>query len=204
MKNNNVFSRSVLAGLMIALASAVNISCNNRYAGAVMFSVGLITICCLNLNLFTGKIGYSWKSGGQRARYYITVWLGNLVGSVFCGVSVRAIKPELVSKAAQMCQDKLDMNFAQLFISGCLCGVLVHTAVHIYNNVSDPVGKHLGILSCVPAFVLAGLGHCIADMFYFSLCVSSLKGLLMALIAVLLVTAGNAVGAVIFDIILEK
>ena len=49
---------SVWAGIMIAIGSAVYINCSNKIIGAILFSVGLITIMQLKFNLFTGKIGF--------------------------------------------------------------------------------------------------------------------------------------------------
>ena len=72
-------------------------------------------------------------------------------------------------------------------IRGFFCGVLMYTAVWIYREKKTA----LGILFCIPVFILAGFEHSIADMFYFSL-----AGLFKtrALVFLLLVVLGNSLG----------
>jgi len=43
---------------MIGVGAVIYLSLENKVIGALLFSVGLLSICCLGLNLFTGKIGY--------------------------------------------------------------------------------------------------------------------------------------------------
>jgi formate transporter len=50
--------KSALAGLLISLAGAVFLRCDNAIAGAALFSVGLLAVLLLGADLFTGKIGY--------------------------------------------------------------------------------------------------------------------------------------------------
>ena len=51
---------------------------------------------------------------------------------------------------------------------GCLvgffCGLLIYLAVDIYAKHKTPVG----IIFCIPVFILSGYEHSIADMFYFA------------------------------------
>ena len=52
----------------------------------------------------------------------------------------------------------------------------------------------LGILLCIPAFILSGFEHSIADMFYFALAAIGGLGGLRVLWFLLLVIAGNSLG----------
>ena len=63
----------------------------------------------------------------------------------------------------------------------------MYTAVWVYREKKTP----LGILFCIPVFILAGFEHSIADMFYFAL-----AGLyrLRSLWFLLLVVLGNSLG----------
>ena len=54
-------SGAVSAGIMIAIGGSVFLACDNKYVGAVLFSVALLCICYLGYYLFTGKIGYLAK-----------------------------------------------------------------------------------------------------------------------------------------------
>ena len=55
-------SGAVSAGIMIAIGGSVFLACDNKYVGAVLFSVALLCICYLGYYLFTGKIGYLAKT----------------------------------------------------------------------------------------------------------------------------------------------
>ena len=45
------FFKAVLAGLMIGTGGTVYLSCANKTVGAVLFAVGLFTICVYGMNL---------------------------------------------------------------------------------------------------------------------------------------------------------
>lgn len=57
MKDISYFTKAFLAGLMISIGGFVNLSLGG-IAGALFFAVGLYAICALELNLYTGKIGF--------------------------------------------------------------------------------------------------------------------------------------------------
>ena len=52
------FILGVLAGMMIGIGGCVSLSCDNRYIGALLFSLGLFGIIQFGFGLFTGKVGY--------------------------------------------------------------------------------------------------------------------------------------------------
>ena len=49
--------RAVLAGFLIGIGDIALMSCENRYVGALLFSVALLSIIKLQLPLYTGRIG---------------------------------------------------------------------------------------------------------------------------------------------------
>ena len=55
----HAFVLAVLAGIAIGIGGTVYLSMDNKTAGALMFTVGLYTICIHGLNLYTGKVGYA-------------------------------------------------------------------------------------------------------------------------------------------------
>ena len=48
----------MLSGLMIGIGCVVSMSCENRYLGAFLFSLGLFCIVQFQYGLYTGKVGY--------------------------------------------------------------------------------------------------------------------------------------------------
>ena len=47
------FLKSILAGIMISIGCMVFLSCENKYIGSFLFSIGLITVVVFDLNLYT-------------------------------------------------------------------------------------------------------------------------------------------------------
>ena len=48
----------IAAGIMVSIGGAVFLACENRIAGAVLFSVALLSICMAGYSLYTGKVGF--------------------------------------------------------------------------------------------------------------------------------------------------
>ena len=55
----DIFLRSLLTGVAIAIGGTVYLSCPNKYLGAFLFGIGLFVILSFSFNLFTGKVGYA-------------------------------------------------------------------------------------------------------------------------------------------------
>ncbi len=160
----NAFFLGVSAGVMIGIGGGVLLSVDNKYIGAALFAVALLTICALGLNLFTGKVGYLVEDH-SRGNFILVLssLIGNFVGTGLTSGTLMLCSSKLVDTAAAMCEGKLEKNALEIFFSAILCGVLMYVAVHIYKT----KGSYLGILFCVPVFILSGFEHSIADMFYF-------------------------------------
>ena len=58
----DIFLRSLLTGVAIAIGGTVYLSCPNKYLGAFLFGIGLFVILSFGFNLFTGKSATQWKT----------------------------------------------------------------------------------------------------------------------------------------------
>lgn len=58
---NITIKKSILAGILIGLGVIINLQSENPIIGALLFSFGLLTIIRMQLNLYTGKIGFLTK-----------------------------------------------------------------------------------------------------------------------------------------------
>lgn len=156
----------VCAGILIAIGGCVYLACANKYVGAVLFSVALLCICYKGYGLFTGKVGFMPERHDRDAwEVLLAALLGNAIGTFACGYAVRYGMPALGSAAETLCQGKLDaQSFPQTLLRAVLCGVLMYLAVSIFRDLKTP----LGILFCIPVFILSGFEHSIADCFYFA------------------------------------
>lgn len=179
----------VAAGFMVGIGGAVYLSCDNKYVGAVLFSVALLAICYLGFALFTGKAGFIVPQHKKKDVSDLLLSLpGNLIGAFLCAKAAAFAAPALVEKAFAACQARLLQTAPQTFFKGLLCGVLMYIAVAVFRKCKSP----LGVLFCIPVFILCGFEHSIADMFYFAL--SGIVSL-DAFIFIWIVIIGNFVGA---------
>ncbi len=185
----------VLAGAMVSIGGTVLLSCDNRYAGALLFSIALLSICWFGFNLYTGKVGFLYRCHSKEAlREAFAGLLGNAVGTALFGLLVGAALPHLREAALAACEKRLTQLPLQTLLRGFGCGILMYIAVWSYREKKTP----LGILFCIPVFVLSGFEHSIADMFYFAL-----SGLfrLRSLAFLLLVILGNSLGGILIPVL---
>ena len=187
---------SIAAAILISIGGSVFLACSdNRYWGAIFFSVALLSICYLGLYLYTGKIAYivSDRSPANAARLGLGL-VGNLAVTYPVGMLVRSALSNLGERAETICRTKLGQSFGSTFVRAIFCGVLMYIAVEIFRSKKTPIGVLFGI----PVFILAGFEHSIADMFYFGASgIFDGKIALFELAAVL----GNSVGSVILPLL---
>lgn len=185
----------ILAGMMVSFGGAVLLSCDSRYVGAGLFSIALLSICWFGFDLYTGKVGFLVVDHSRSALATTFIGLlGNAIGTLIMGFAVAAALPKLRDAALAACEARLAQLPIQTLLRGLFCGVLMYIAVWIYREKKTV----LGILFCIPVFVLSGFEHSIADMFYFAL-----AGLFRAesLVFLLLVVLGNSLGGMLIPLL---
>ncbi len=183
------FLSGICSGILVGIGGAVYLSCDNKYIGAVLFSVALISICYLGLYLFTGKIGFLAEKFELNSLAHLGFGLlGNFCGATLFGALVSYARPAVSEAAAASCELKLENSFIKAAALGTMCGILMYIAVKIFKEFKNPIG----VIFCIPVFILSGYEHSIADIFYFS--AAGMLGIdyLLFIIAVVM---GNAVGA---------
>lgn len=190
-------AKGILAGLCISLGGSVFLACDNKYVGAVLFSVALLSICMFGFSLYTGKIGYIVeKHTGSDIISLFAGLFGNLVGCAAFGFLYRAGLPELSHRAEELCLLKLGETAPEALIRAFFCGVLMYIAVWSYREKNTC----FGILFCVPVFILSGFEHSIANAFYFSAAANLSPD---SLFYIFLVIAGNTVGGCTIPVLLK-
>ena len=183
------------AGICICLGGAVFLAVENRVVGAVLFSVALLSICLKGYALFTGKVGFLPEDHGKEAvETLLLALLGNAVATVLGGWLIRAALPDLGERALALCGRNPPPPWWGTLVRGGFCGVLMSLAVSTWRDSKTP----LGILFCIPVFILSGFEHSIADIFYFA---ASGMVSLQAFAFLWLVILGNALGAVILPLL---
>ncbi len=193
-KLTDTIKKAVAAGMLIGVGGTIYLASENKIVGAVLFSVGLLSICFFGMNLYTGKIGYIL--GDKDKLFYLIVWLGNLCGAVIAGALVRIARPALHDTAAAMLEVKLDLGFVKTLILSFFCGILMYIAVHNHKEHPHSISGIVGIIFCVTVFILAGFEHSIADMVYCAVGISGIEELPGIALFLLEVTLGNSLGAI--------
>ena len=185
----------VAAGMLVSIGGAVFLSCENRYVGAALFSVALLCICLKGYSLFTGRVGYLPEQHDRETVSALLLGLlGNLIGTVICGALARYALPAVGAAAETACAARLGQAPLQALVRGLFCGVLMYLAVSTYRE-KDTL---LGILFCIPVFILCGFEHSIADMFYFAASgIVSLRAFAFIWIVIL----GNSLGGMLLPVI---
>ena len=185
----------IKAGIMIAIGGSVFLACENRYIGAILFSVALLSICLKGYSLFTGKVGYLPENHSKKAvKILLCGLLGNIVSTILLGFAVSFANPALGEAAKVICEAKLSQEALQTFIRAFFCGVLMYMAVSTYREKNTLAG----IFFCVPVFILSGFEHSIANMFYFG--ASGIVSL-EAFAYIWTVILGNSIGGMLFPIL---
>lgn len=189
-----LFILAIAAGVTIGIGGAVFLSIENRIVGALMFTVGLYTICIQELNLFTGKVGYLTERSVSYLVDLVLIWCGNLCGTMFSALMIRGTRIAGLAEIAKgMCEVKVNDSLGSLFLLGIFCGMLMYIAVDGYAKTKNPIILFMGVAT----FILCGFEHCIADMFYFSIA-GMWSG--KAFVLVLVITLGNSLGGILIPL----
>lgn len=190
----HMFGLAVLAGIAIGIGGTVYLSLENKIAGALMFTVGLYTICVHGLNLYTGKAGYLVCQPFSYLADLAVIWCGNLAGTGLAAAAVLHTRLDGIAQLAKtVSQTKIDDRLSGLFLLGIFCGLLMYAAVDGYQKTKCPAILFMGVAT----FILCGFEHCIADMFYFSLA-GVWSG--PAMIRILVITLGNTAGGILIPL----
>ena len=172
------------ASLLIGLGDYVLLKIGAP-VGPFLFAFGLLGVCVLRLNLFTGKCGFLFEDD-LKLSDPLVILVSNLIFGYLLGMVFGLIDAEVLS-AADSKVASWDFS-AEFFLKSVLCGVIMYLAVAIFKK-----GSPLGVLMGVPLFIFSGFQHSIANVITLGVAME-LDWNLAAII--LLCAAGNFVGAI--------
>ena len=81
--------KGIFAGILIGIGGVVYLSVENKVAGSFLFSIGLLTICMYQMNLYTGKVGYVLVNKLNYIYELLLSLLGNFIGTFIVGSLMR-------------------------------------------------------------------------------------------------------------------
>lgn len=201
-ENVSSLLKGIYAGIMIGIGGTIYLSVSNQVVGAILFAIGLLTICVYKMNLYTGMIGYILENKLGYLKTLTFTLLGNLLGTIITALLILNTRIANISiRAREMAIIKISDNYLSIFILSVFCGILMYIAVNNFKKGEDSIIKYLSIFICVVVFILCGFEHCIANMYYISLAKAwSFK----SAISMLFMIFGNSFGAIIMSLFNNK
>ena len=209
-----MFVLAVLAGAFIGFGAmaytAVMTGMDTTYGparllGGVVFSLGLILVIVGGAELFTGNALMVMAAVDRKItvrlllRSWTVVYLGNLVGAGGLAIAfglTGLLDGPIREAAANIPLAKAALPPFEAFMRGVLCNALVCLAIWLTFAARTVTGKVLAVLWPVSTFVLLGLEHSVANMYFFPQGWLANSGVSAgdALGNLLWVTIGNVVG----------
>lgn len=176
----------MLAGMFISLAgiaaTVISVTILNptvaRLLSAAIFPAGLAMVLIAGSELFTGNtlivmaLLEKKVTLPQMLKNWFFVLLGNTIGALFISALVvyghtpSLFQKELAGAMVSIAQTKASLSFADAFIRGILCNILVCLAVWMSFAAKHVEGKVMISYFPIFIFVLCGFEHSIANMYY--------------------------------------
>ena len=173
--------KSILASILIGFGVAVLLFLGNPL-GPVLFAFGLMGVCYLQADLYTGRAGYYWKDKKAELAKILVI---NLVAGYVFGLLLSYCSPELIPVALGKVAS-WDFSVA-FFIRSVFCGMIMYICVDLFKR-----GTYVGILYGVPLFIFCGFQHCIANVIVLGVAHAWSWTLILSIL-------GNLVGSMIIN-----
>jgi formate/nitrite transporter FocA (FNT family) len=147
--------KSVCAAILIALGDYALLKLGNPI-GPIIFAFGLLGVCYMGQNLFTGKCGFLFS---DKIKILDLIWIliVNLVAGYLIGLVFSKMDPDVYKNAIEKVAT---YNVSKVFFAkSVMCGIIMYVAVFMYKK-----GTPLGIIYGIPLFIFCGFQHCIANI----------------------------------------
>lgn len=180
----------------------------SRFAGGLVFSLGLLMITVAGAELFTGNnlLAMAWADGQVTTRELLRNWAvvcaANAAGAAGLALLVYwsghgSMHAGAVGQTiARIALAKAELPLGEAFFRAVLCNLLVCMAVWMSQAARSVTDKAVAIVFPITGFVAAGFEHSIANMYFFPL--AALLGApidgLQAAGRLAIVIAGNLLG----------
>ena len=166
MKHLTILRQAILAGILISIAGWGFLA--KPAVGMFLFSVGLIGVIKYTAKLYTGTAGFvrEWSDIPS----LLLILLGNIIGCALVS-AISLCSPLALPQAAEtVVLGRLANGWFKCGVLAIGCGVLMSFAVDFARRGEKTSGGNISdwlpLLFAVPAFILCGFPHCIADAFY--------------------------------------
>lgn len=173
----------MLAGISISLGAYIYLKVGG-IIGAIMFSIGLISVIHYRFGLYTGWIK-NFKNWDD-SFVLMMILLLNIFGCFLMSLTIS--DQQIIQQCNDIVANRAEMGIWKSIFNGAGCGFIITLSVMCKNRITLLIG--------IPAFILAGFTHSIADAFYYCVGHSSVNG--AAMLSYLGTVIGNFIGGIIF------
>lgn len=180
MKNMKTYYSAILAGIFISLGCIIYTTIGGPL-GAFLFAFGLIAVLSYKTSLFTGMIGYAKINTSDIIQILLTI-LGNLSGAALM---------VLFAKLAGLSLNQPNISPVYIFPRSIMCGMMMYIMVEGIKNSQSNV--RVLLLLGVPLFILSGMSHSVANMFY--ILYFNYNNIIKEFLIIIISLVGNTIGA---------
>ena len=153
--NNELVNKSIGAAILISLGNYALLKLGSPI-GPVIFAFGLLGVCYMGQNLFTGKCGFLFQDKIKPLNLLV-ILIVNLIAGYLMGLLFSITDKDVFTSAVTKVGTwEVSLPF---FIKSILCGVIMYIAVLMYRK-----NTPLGIIFGIPLFIFCGFQHCIANI----------------------------------------
>ena len=150
-----LINKSIGAAILIGLGDYALLKLGNPI-GPVLFALGLLGVCYMGQNLFTGKCGFLIEDKIKVLDLFI-ILIVNLIAGYLLGLLFSITDEEVLTSAiSKVATWDFTISF---FVKAMMCGIIMYIAVLMYRK-----GTPLGIIFGIPLFIFCGFQHCIANI----------------------------------------
>ena len=122
-----LINKSIAAALLIALGNFALLKLGNPI-GPVIFALGLLGVCYMGLNLFTGKCGFLFQDK-IKPLHLLIILVVNLIAGYLIGLAFSITDVDVFNNAvAKVVTWEVSIAF---FIKSLLCGIIMYIAVFL-------------------------------------------------------------------------
>ena len=129
-----LIGKSIGAALLISLGNYALLKLGSPI-GPVIFAFGLLGVCFMGQNLFTGKCGFLIQDKIKFSDLMIILFTNLIAGYLF-GLMYSLTDKEIVITAVEKVAS-WDLSLA-FFIKSILCGIIMYLAVLMYKKEEGP------------------------------------------------------------------
>ena len=161
----NLARRSICAGLLIGFAGFAYTMVGG-IVGAFLFCFGLFGVLYGKWGLYTGYAGsFAWREAKDWERLFFILtgnWIGVTAIALLASLANDASAVKYGEVVEKIIADRTTTEWWILLVRAIGTGFIMEIAVRYGRE-----AKYMTVLLGVPVFIVCGLPHCVADIYYY-------------------------------------